>query len=130
MKDETREWLGFAEENRRAARVTLESRLYNACLQNCQQATEKSLKALLVEAGAPVRKTHSIRELRGILLARRLDVGLSDEDGDLLDSIYLPSKYPLGPALPFFEADASICEECLALADRVAGAVARLLDQS
>ena len=34
-------------------------------------------------------------------------------------SIYLPSKYPLGAVLPDFEPDMEICEQCMAIAERV-----------
>ncbi len=49
MKDETREWLNYAEENLKAARLLLEQSLYNSCRQNMQQSIEKVLKALLLE---------------------------------------------------------------------------------
>ena len=60
-----------------------------------------------------LRKTHSINEL--VLLCSRLDldVGIAEEDGDLLDTIYLPTKYPLGGVLPEFEPDIPLCKRCL-----------------
>jgi len=60
VKDETRMWLVYAQENLASALVLLESCLFNPCLQNAQQAVEKSLKAYLVEQGRKIRKTHSI----------------------------------------------------------------------
>jgi HEPN domain-containing protein len=45
MSAEGRRWLAYAQENRRAAIVCLESSLFNPCLQNAQQAVEKALKA-------------------------------------------------------------------------------------
>ena len=47
MKDETKQWLGYGDENLKSAKVLLESKLFNPCLQNAQQAAEKSLKWLL-----------------------------------------------------------------------------------
>jgi len=44
---------------------------------------------------------------------------LTAEDCDLLDSIYLPSKYPLGSVLPDFEPDITLCRQCIALAEKV-----------
>jgi hypothetical protein len=40
MSAEGRRWLAYAQENRRAATVCLESGLFNPCLQNTQQVVE------------------------------------------------------------------------------------------
>ena len=61
MNAEARLWLRYAAENERSAEVLLEQALFNPCLQNVQQAMEKYLKALLVEKGRPLKRTHSIR---------------------------------------------------------------------
>ena len=117
MKDLTKKWLDYAGENLASAGVLLDSRLFNPCLQNTQQAVEKMLKALLVEAGVKVRKTHSIRELKATLTELDVKVPITEDAIDLLDSIYLPSKYPLGNVLPDFEPDQSMCEQCIAIAE-------------
>jgi HEPN domain-containing protein len=79
--------------------------------------------------GILLRKTHSIGELRGDLLRARVDPGLSEDAADLLDTIYLPSKYPLGSALPHFEPDAEMARRCLAVADQVLAAAAKRFSQ-
>ena len=117
MKDLTKKWLDYAGENLASAGVLLDSCLFNPCLQNTQQAVEKMLKALLVEAGVKVRKTHSIRELKATLTELDMKVPITEDAIDLLDSIYLPSKYPLGDVLPDFEPDQSMCERCIAIAE-------------
>ena len=61
MSDEAREWLSYARENLRVAVLALDSCLFNSCLQNAQQATEKALKAIGFARGLPLKKTHSIR---------------------------------------------------------------------
>ena len=127
MKDETKKWLEYADENLRSAVVLLDSGLFNPCLQNAQQAVEKMLKAVLVEFSIKFKKTHSISELAGMLAKNRLDVKLSEEESELLDSIYLPSKYPLGSVLPDFEPDEQTCKRCIAIADRVKESVLALL---
>jgi HEPN domain-containing protein len=38
MKNETRAWLDYADENLKSAEVLLRNGLFNACLQNIQQA--------------------------------------------------------------------------------------------
>ena len=119
MKDDTRAWLAYAGENLAAAEILHDRRLYNPCLQNIQQSVEKSLKALLLEKTHSQRKTHSITELVRLLVRHQISIRLTEEDCDLLDSIYLPSKYPLGGVLPAFEPDALLCRQCLSLAEAV-----------
>ena len=127
MKDETKKWLEYADENLRSARLLLDSELFNPCLQNVQQAVEKMLKALLLESTKKIKKTHSINELVNILDKHGLNVDMTEDDCDLLDSIYLPSKYPLGSILPDFEPDLQTCRKCVALAERVWDSVTSLL---
>ena len=127
MKDETKKWLEYADENLRSARLLLDSELFNPCLQNVQQAVEKMLKALLVESAKKIKKTHSINELVSILAEKGLNVHITEDECDLLDSIYLPSKYPLGSILPDFEPDMQTCKQCIAVADCVRDSVASLL---
>jgi HEPN domain-containing protein len=127
MKEQTKTWLEYADENLRSARVLLESELFNPCLQNVQQAVEKMLKAVLAESAIKIRKTHSINELVTILAENDLKVDIGSEERDLIDSIYLPSKYPVGSVLPNFEPDVQICRQCVAIAERVKESVINLL---
>jgi len=127
MPAEWQRWLAFAEENRRVAVLCLESGIFNPCLQNAQQAVEKALKALCLSVGLPLKKTHSIGELRGDLLRAGLGIELTDDDADLLDTIYLPSKYPLGSVLPEFHPDAQTARRCVSMADQVLTHVAKRL---
>lgn len=119
MKDETGDWLAYAEENLRTARLALEDHLLNPTLQNAQQAAEKAIKAILTERGAALRRTHSICELTGMLREKSVDLSISDEECELLDSIYLPSKYPLGSALPRFDPTPELCREVIAVVERI-----------
>jgi len=119
MNDEAGEWLAYAEENLRVATLTLESRLLNSCIHNAQQATEKALKTLCFTRGLPLKKTHSIRELRDDLAKAGTAIELSDDECDLLDSVYLPSKYPVASVLPRFYPDQRIAQQCLGIAERV-----------
>lgn len=119
MSAEWRLWIRYAEENCQTAALCFENSLFNACLQNAQQAVEKSLKALCLASDLPIRKTHSIQELIADLHRAGINLELGDDDIDLLDSIYLPSKYPLGPALPDFHPDNVLAQRCLTLMNRV-----------
>jgi len=127
MKDETKRWLEYGDENLKSAKVLLDNGLFNSCLQNAQQAVEKVLKAVLVEFSIKFKKTHSINELVTMLAKNGLDVNLSEEESELLDSIYLPSKYPLASVLPDFEPDEQTCERCIAIDERVKESVLALL---
>ena len=128
MKDETSKWLRYAEENLQSARLLLEHSLLNPCLQNAQQAVEKLLKALLIESSIPLQRIHSINMLMGILAERGIATNLTEAECDLLDAIYVPSKYPLGSALPDFEPDVAICHQCLEIAERVSELVRQYLE--
>jgi len=96
MRDEARIWLDYSRENLESAQILLKSSLFNPCLQNCQQCVEKALKSLLLENSIPIKKTHGIFELRNMLFQNRIAVDINEEECEFLDSIYLPSKYPLG----------------------------------
>jgi HEPN domain-containing protein len=127
MSDEIQLWWQYAEDNKRSAEVLLSQSLFNPCIQNAQQAVEKYLKALLLAQGQPIRRTHSISELIGLLGEIGIAIPLSADDIDLLDSVYLPSKYPLGSAMPAFEANESICRNCLLFVEDVRNAITGFL---
>jgi len=119
MKDQTKKWLEYADENLRSAKVLLESELFNPCLQNVQQAIEKMLKAFLAESEIKIKKTHSINELVNIIAENGMEVDIEEDERDLIDSIYLPSKYPISGILPDFEADMQTCRQCVAIAEHL-----------
>lgn len=119
MKDEAVVWLKYAEENLTAAHLLYGQKLFNPCLQNVQQCVEKGLKTLLLEKMHTHRKTHAITELVQILAGYAVEINIAAEDCDLLDAIYLPSKYPLGSVLPYFEPDDDLCICCLRIAKSV-----------
>lgn len=127
MKDETKNWIAYAGDNLHSAVILLESGLLNPCLQNIQQAVEKYLKALLLEKDQKIRKTHSISELHTLLQDVGITIGLTEDQCDLFDAVYLPSKYPLGGVLPDFEPDNVLCQHCIDIAQKVEEKVRELL---
>ncbi|KIM11770.1 MAG: DNA-binding protein [Sulfurovum sp. FS08-3] len=127
MKDETKLWLEYADENLQSAKVLLNSMLFNPSLQNAQQASEKYLKAYYIEKGIRLQKIHSLSSLVQTLKERKVFVDISEDEIDLMDSIYLVSKYPLGSVLPDFSPDETICYECLDIARRVGESIKELL---
>ena len=100
MKDEPRIWVSYADENLDVSALTLKHGYLNACLQNAQQAVEKYLKAVIIERDLSFALTHSVRELVGILADHGIAPPISEDEMDLIDSIYIPSKYPVYYALP------------------------------
>jgi len=119
MKDETQSWLEYANENLKSAEILLKSHLYNPSLQNSQQAIEKFLKACFIEKGIKLQKTHTILILVEKLKELGFYFAVSYGDIDLIDSIYLASKYPFGSVLPDFEPDKKICQKCINIAKAI-----------
>lgn len=58
-------------------------------------------------------------ELKSILERNGITIELTDEECDFLDSMHLPTKYPIGSALPDFYLDESICHSSILLAEKV-----------
>ena len=127
MKDETRTWLTYADENVDVAGLALEHGHLNSCLQNAQQAVEKYLKAVIVERDLEFRRTHSIRELVGLLSDQGITVNISDDEMDLMDTIYLPSKYPIYSALPHALPQPEISKDALKIAEKVRISISGML---
>ncbi len=128
MKDETKIWMKYAEENLKSAKILLESELFNPCLQEAQQSVEKAMKALLVEFSIMIKKTHSIKKLKKLLYKEGLDIPITKEEYSLLDSIYLPSKYPLGSALPDYNPGVETCRTAIQIAEKVIASVKNHLE--
>lgn len=73
------------------------------------------------------KKTHNIWELKILLDKNGVSIELTDDECDFIDSIYLPTKYPIGSALPFFYPDRIICENSILLAEKVINEVTELI---
>ena len=129
MRDETAAWLKYAEENLQSSKLLLQSCLYNPCLQNVQQSVEKALKAVFLEKAIKLKKTHDVLELKNILFGHDIAIDLSEDDCDFLNSIYLPSKYPLGGILPDYEPDEATCREAIKLAENTLRSVQQFIGE-
>ena len=119
MKDETKIWLNYSKENLESSEILLNNNLFNPCLQNLQQCIEKAIKSIFIENSIKLIKTHCISELKNVLMENGIDIEITDEECEFLDSIYLPSKYPMGSVLPDYEPDFEICSNSIAIAKRV-----------
>ncbi|NCD35398.1 MAG: HEPN domain-containing protein [Spartobacteria bacterium] len=123
MSVDAQTWFAYADENLAVAELALDNGYFNACLQNAQQAVEKYIKASLIAKNIAIQKTHSIETLNLTLQEAGYTTDLSDEDCDLLDSIYIPSKYPTQSVLPDFDPDQEISQQCVTLAKKVRAAL-------
>jgi len=130
MKDETATWLSYADENLDVAVLALKHGHLNSCLQNAQQAVEKYLKAVIVERDFEFRRTHSIRELLGLLSNQGITLNISNDEMDLMDTIYLPSKYPIYSALPHALPEPEICKDALKIAEKVRDSISGILEKN
>jgi HEPN domain-containing protein len=127
MSAEACTWLRYAEENLAVARLSLDGGYLNSCLQNAQQAIEKAIKAVIIVHRLEFRRTHSIQELAGMLTAARVASGITEDECDVVDAVYLPSKYPLTGLLPQAEPEAATCAVCIGIAERVVAAARQCL---
>jgi HEPN domain-containing protein len=130
MKNETLTWLSYADENHDVAELSLENGHLNSALQNAQQAVEKYLKALIIEMEFTFIRTHSIRDLVGLLSDKGIHINISDDDMDLMDTIYLPSKYPIYSALPNALPNPEICNVALKIVENIKGSVSSILNDN
>ncbi len=89
MREETRRWLRYAEDDLDAAADMAAVGRWNMVAYQCQQA-EKALKAILVEAGSESPRTHDL-----VLLGRRVSLPVGSEQAlDGLTRAYNVSRYP------------------------------------
>lgn len=127
MKNETKIWLNYARENLESSKVLLDNNLYNPCLQNIQQAVEKALKAIFIEKAINLKRTHDLLEIKYILQKNNIEIDISDDDCDFLNSIYLPSKYPVVSVLAEYDPDEEVCQDAINIAERVLESVSQFL---
>jgi HEPN domain-containing protein len=96
MKKITQAWLDAAHDDLAVIdEILARQDLTNVTAFHAQQCAEKCLKALIEEQGIPVRKTHSLVQLIGLVSGVHCE--FSDADTtipNLLDQLYTDSRYP------------------------------------
>lgn len=129
MKRATKAWLDAAKDDLSVIEEILSRPdLTNIVAFHAQQCVEKVLKALIEERGRPVRRTHSLVQLMGIV--SEMYEHFSDDDTttpNLLDQLYTDSRYPnefgllpdgkptIDEAVHFSEFAHGIHDQCLEL---------------
>lgn len=101
MKDGTKHWLAFADRDLEAARHLIENEyVANVVLFHCQQCIEKCFKAILEEHEIQVPKIHSVVRLFAIIDENiELNIGVDESALNLVDDIYIDTRYPSGIGL-------------------------------
>ncbi len=92
MRDDAvgREWLARAEEDLEAARVLDRSSLHALAAFHAQQAAEKALKALAIERGDGLLRTHDTERLARLVKAP----DAITEAAAFLNVFYVGGRYP------------------------------------
>ena len=101
MKKATKAWLEYAKRDLEAARILLkEEYLANVVIFHSQQCVEKCFKAVLEEGGIPIPKTHGIVKLHFLIPESiRKKLSLEEEELDMVDIVYIDTRYPSAMAL-------------------------------
>ena len=93
MKQTTKDWLTFAEDDLLAAKTLAhEYRLANLVSFHCQQCLEKCFKAMIEEQDKPSIKSHDLLRLQSIV-----NFQLSGQETVLLsiiNEVYIDASYP------------------------------------
>ena len=123
--DDPREWLNRAKSSIAVAKgaAKFSDVLFEDLCFNCQQAAEKSLKALLVHKKEPVPRTHDIGEL--LTIVRKAGFIPSDKimEAAMLTGFSVASRYP-GLDEPVMEEE---FQEALSIAESVIRWVCELI---
>ena len=111
-KNEALRWFATSQDDAQAAEVLSKARMYaHACFQ-CQQAAEKSVKAVWFHLGLDPWG-HSVQKLLAELPdgTSRLITDQLVQSAATLDRFYIPTRYPNGlpdliPSSSYFQSDA------------------------
>lgn len=93
MKEQTNQWLVFAYEDLRVAKIIFEAGIYNQVCFHSQQAAEKSLKAL-IEEKSKVVKEHRFAKLFKVCKELKYELDDFQEKLEFLDKFYTSTRYP------------------------------------
>ena len=86
------DWLRFAEEDLRMAELAHAEKIYNQVCFHSQQCAEKAMKAVISDEGKVPPRAHRLVTLSALISS--LDFSHLLDGLRLLDSVYLPTRYP------------------------------------
>lgn len=90
MKPETQAWLTIAREDLAAAELLLQKGIHRMVCLHCQQAVEKTAKAMLTESEVEFKRTHNIVDLLSLLRAQGLALDVDHEEAGFLRCVSFP----------------------------------------
>lgn len=90
----SKDWLKFAEQDLKAARLIFNEKIYNLACFPAQQVIEKALKAHISNKSVPPR-THFLGELLDICIKENESFEKFKESCLIADQYYIPSRYPI-----------------------------------
>ena len=94
MKLVTEEWLDRAGDDLDVAKEIMPvEHLTNMVAFHCQQAVEKTLKAIIEELEIAFVKTHNLERLMGIV-KQKMDIDIDIDIVKRLDEVYISARYP------------------------------------
>ena len=116
MREEANQWRAQAIHELDAAKKMFEAGVYDVCCFLCHQASEKSLKAVVIEVKRiPSPHTHELMALGKQAGAKELV-----EDLQELNPHFMTSRYPdAANAIPALAYSEKIASECLKIAQKV-----------
>ncbi|HJZ91665.1 MAG TPA: HEPN domain-containing protein [Gemmataceae bacterium] len=96
MKRATRPWARMAEDDPGIAQIAMRNaaRCYDGVCFHCQQCVEIYLRALLIESGLPVPKTHDLDGLLTLLLPTHKTLRAFRRGLLFLSSFAVEARYP------------------------------------
>ncbi len=90
MKEESQRWWEQAESDLDTAKYLFNGEKYKECSFFCQQAAEKSLKALLINRGKELVRIHDLVKLSHLI---KIEDSL-EKDCKELTTVYTDTRYP------------------------------------
>jgi HEPN domain-containing protein len=94
MKKSTEDWFKSAESDLLLVKeIHLNQNLTHLSAFHCQQAIEKSFKAIIEEFDLPLVKTHSLETLYNSV-KEKIRLKFNNDSLIILDQLYIDSRYP------------------------------------
>jgi len=119
MRDAVKDWLKQAQEELDMAAYLLQGKYFKGACFHSQQSLEKAVKAMLLNKGWELEKTHSLERLIAIGEQHNVQIDISDEDVVYIDTIYR-SRYPAEAGLlPLGEPSETDAQRAVDMATRI-----------